>query len=595
MPPFVFQAPPQSFARTIGEMMQQEAAIRAQQATENARIQAQADQTGSAAWAHAVQGIGSIAGNTLGQIMQNQADEPKRQLQAAQLQIAQGQLADQQRSQQARQLYSQAMQANADPTMQPQGPSLDTPNGVVPQFPNLLVKDASGVALYDPDAIAQFMTSRGMADQVPKIVKDFVAPINDVHLETAKARQALQDAQQEGLSKVAGKLYQAIKQNPESASALVQMAGEQFAANGTAPGTVQAFMSQLQGDPATILSRLKYLASQGKAQPVKLGDGDQLLDPYTNEPMATNPKPPPQPTRASLAADAANPQSPTAAASQAALSKMDASKSPSSLEQQLLEAKVAGDQGKVDLITGTMKAAAMAKRDPEAMAQIEALRNLNVEQARQRLEDGNAQSPRSQAKFETEYRNVLTRTLSSRSGGFGNEDGKVNQAIHLLAVFDQNKDPKTGEYTIPKMMQGELALGLARLISPTGVPSEKVFNELNQKTAAGDIAGAVTYLTGKPVTGNTQAVFQALRDSIERQGNVAEQNREGYLDEMRGLAPTDLNEDRRKQVEAALLKLNSVKKPAVTANKMKDGTEGTVGGVPAVWKTVNGKTGWYAK
>jgi hypothetical protein len=42
------------------------------------------------------------------------------------------------------------------------------------------------------------------------------------------------------------------------------------------------------------------------------------------------------------------------------------------------------------------------------------------------------------------------------------------------------------------------------------------------------------------------------------------------------------------------IKLGAGATPATPAAP-KDGTEGNVGGVPAVWKTVNGKAGWYAK
>lgn len=167
-------------------------------------------------------------------------------------------------------------------------------------------------------------------------------------------------------------------------------------------------------------------------------------------------------------------------------------------------------------------------------------------------------TPKVQEKLEQQYRQVLQRVTSSRSGGMGLEDQKVNQAIHLLSLFDQNTDPKTGDYTLPKVLQTEAAMGLARLISPTGQPGEQTINQINQRTAKGDIAGLVTYLTGTPVTGNTQAVFKMLRDSIERQGSVAEDNRQKYLDGLRAQAPTDLATERAQRLEEAL-NLNSVK------------------------------------
>jgi len=161
-------------------------------------------------------------------------------------------------------------------------------------------------------------------------------------------------------------------------------------------------------------------------------------------------------------------------------------------------------------------------------------------------------TPKNQERLEQQYRGVLTKVLSSRSGGLGLEDQKVNQAKHLLALFDQSRDPKTGEYSIPKVMQSEIALGLARLISPTGQVGEGMMNEFNQRSAKGDLAGFLTYMTGHPFTGSTQDIFKMYRDSIERQAKVAEGNRESYLDSIRAYAPTDLADDRRQKLEQGL-------------------------------------------
>ena len=169
-------------------------------------------------------------------------------------------------------------------------------------------------------------------------------------------------------------------------------------------------------------------------------------------------------------------------------------------------------------------------------------------------------STKAQEGFEKQYSTVLQRTLSSRSGGMGLEDQKVNQAKHLLAIFSQNQDPKTGEYKIPLVLQTELALGLARLVSPTGNVGIQLEEKLNQASAKGDVAQLVSYVTGVPVTGSTQDIFKMFRDSIIRQGTVAEQNREAYFDSIRAFAPTDLSEERRTQLEKGL-KLNRISTP----------------------------------
>jgi hypothetical protein len=166
-------------------------------------------------------------------------------------------------------------------------------------------------------------------------------------------------------------------------------------------------------------------------------------------------------------------------------------------------------------------------------------------------------NPKVQEGLEQKYRDTISKELSSRSGGLGIEDQKVNQAIHLLTLMEQNKDAKTGEYTIPKAQYAELANGLATLISPNGRPTDAMRAEIEQRTAKGDLAGALTYLDGTLRAASTQAIFQNLRDSIVRQGRTAEQNRAGYFDAMKNLAPTDLTPDRREKLEKAQ-KLNSL-------------------------------------
>ena len=180
--------------------------------------------------------------------------------------------------------------------------------------------------------------------------------------------------------------------------------------------------------------------------------------------------------------------------------------------------------------------------------------------------------------LEQEYRTVLARGLSSRSGGLGLEDAKVQQANHLQTIFEQNYDPKTGDYNISRVQMNELALGLARLTSPGGVAGEDMMKEFEQRTAKGDLAGAVSYITGQNVPANTQSLTHMLKDSIERQGKTAETNREGEMAYLRGLAPTELEEPRRKALEAtslnALRQSRVIQNTATGERKLQTSTDG---------------------
>lgn len=239
-------------------------------------------------------------------------------------------------------------------------------------------------------------------------------------------------------------------------------------------------------------------------------------------------------------------------------------KAPPSLEEQYLTAVSKGDTAGAAAIRTTWEDKAKASRDPVAAAQLAAIRNLSQQEAQARLDEKDVTSSKNQQKFEQEYRTVLQRGLSSRSGGLGAEDAKVQQANHLTSLMDQFYDPKTGDYNIPRVQLNELALGLARLTAPGGTAGVQMLKEFEQRTAKGDIAGALTYLTGSPIAANTQAITQMLRDSILRQGQTAQDNREGEMRYLRGLAPTDLAEERRTALEAN--SLNPLRQSKVLTN-----------------------------
>lgn len=161
---------------------------------------------------------------------------------------------------------------------------------------------------------------------------------------------------------------------------------------------------------------------------------------------------------------------------------------------------------------------------------------------------GTPQYNKNQDKLEQQYRSILTKELSNRSGGLGLQDAKVNQAIHLKALANQYKDAN-GNYNVPKAQYAELVMGLANLLSPTGATSEGDRARLMSDTAKGDIKGALQYITGTPQTGNTQAIIKNLVDSIDRQGSTAEDLRNQAVGFLQGLAPTGLDQNRKDALE----------------------------------------------
>lgn len=167
-----------------------------------------------------------------------------------------------------------------------------------------------------------------------------------------------------------------------------------------------------------------------------------------------------------------------------------------------------------------------------------------------------AANDKSQQGMEQKYAQSLLKEVSSRSGGLGLQDAKVNQAIHLQALLDQNSTLDSQgniHYNITPQNFNELAMGLASLISGSNSVTDSARADINAKTAAGDFAGALQYITGSPQKGSTDAIIQNLADSIARQGQVAQQERDTYVNFLHGLAPTDLDPARRAALEANTL------------------------------------------
>jgi len=110
------------------------------------------------------------------------------------------------------------------------------------------------------------------------------------------------------------------------------------------------------------------------------------------------------------------------------------------------------------------------------------------------------------------------------------QDAKVNQALDLRKMVDNMKDAKTGEYKIPPSLHAELALGLARLLSPTGQVGIQLEQELKQATGREAIAKTLIYFGADPRTvgGSTQDVIKMFIDSVDRQGEMAEKLRDTY-------------------------------------------------------------------
>lgn len=153
-----------------------------------------------------------------------------------------------------------------------------------------------------------------------------------------------------------------------------------------------------------------------------------------------------------------------------------------------------------------------------------------------------ADSPARQFKEEVRQdRNIktaetyLVNSLKSRGGAIGLQNNKVEAAIHARALINQLYDPQTGSYNISQVPYGELSESLGALLSGQTGSSEGRIAALKQKTAQGDINGALTYITGKPSNATSQEAIKQLVDIIDRQGEVSEQLRDKAFDNLKRL------------------------------------------------------------
>jgi hypothetical protein len=158
-----------------------------------------------------------------------------------------------------------------------------------------------------------------------------------------------------------------------------------------------------------------------------------------------------------------------------------------------------------------------------------------------------------QDRLEQNHATRMMKIVSLRSGGLGLQDAKVNQAIDLRTMANQNYNPQTGAFEIPPSMHAELVLGLARLLAPTGQISYEQTKDLQQKTAKEGLAKMYIYLTGKPIAGPTADVAKLFIHTIDRQGETSEKLRDHYLEGIKSMRPTGLAQERADAVERTAL------------------------------------------
>lgn len=138
-----------------------------------------------------------------------------------------------------------------------------------------------------------------------------------------------------------------------------------------------------------------------------------------------------------------------------------------------------------------------------------------------------------------EDRNVRTASTlmanAAKTGPIGVQNGKVDQAIHARSLINSTYDPQTGQYNVTQVPYGELGETLSSLLAGKVGSSDARVAAVKQKTAQGDLNTFLSYWNGKPSNATSQDAIKQTVDIIDRQGQVAEKERDDAFNKLKNL------------------------------------------------------------
>lgn len=289
--PFRFDSLPHDFVGSISQLMQAGPEARAQALMRVAQYQADAQRQQGQIAQQLAGTLGGIVGGIPGQLQKNREADQMQQERAQRLALGNTQLDQAQQGQRANEAVNSAAAASSDPTMQPQGPSQTTPNGVVPQLPNILGKDG----LFDIPATTQFLASRGLTTQSGDLIKS-LDQHNEALVKFQQGQQAQLVTKNNAYARAASSMGKALDLGvPYDAAA--KIFGDSLLSGGLPQSEVQNKLQELgQLDPKTQRASLDDMAGRyvGKTETVAPGaavvggpDGKTVL--FQNAPKAENP------------------------------------------------------------------------------------------------------------------------------------------------------------------------------------------------------------------------------------------------------------------------------------------------------------------
>ncbi len=258
--PYVYQnLQANPYAQSIGELMQRKGDIQARTAENIGQIRARAQEMSGQIAAHAAEAIGQQVASIPGQIQQQK--EQAQRTKVADLDL-------------------NAKQRAADATAALSSVMKDTPK---------LSED--GVSVWDTAKITQAMADKGFGPEAGAAAQHLDG-INNAFRQTRAAQLGVV---QKGAQAVAA---------AGNDSTLAHHFLDQLEANQIYPKEeVQKYRDFIDADTGNTAKLTAYLMGPQKGQVVP--EGATVVNPVTNQPTFSNPKPAPQPTEASIALNAA--------------------------------------------------------------------------------------------------------------------------------------------------------------------------------------------------------------------------------------------------------------------------------------------------
>lgn len=196
---------------------------------------------------------------------------------------------------------------------------------------------------------------------------------------------------------------------------------------------------------------------------------------------------------------------------------------------QNMTAKEIGD--KLPMIDTMMKAQASKDAKEMGMKQLQANKETSI----------GLRDDQNQEKMEQQAKQMVANLRGDKSLARAEEqrDGAISVATTVNQLQKEGRLPSKLEYYD--------LLGQLWKARTGATPTDAAIRDLDTKTFQGDLNKAVSYITGKPAGGTTQAVLSNIQDFADHSGKLADQFHEGYM-KAHLIKPQDLEDSRWKPI-----------------------------------------------